>query len=79
MSELAMTGKEALEYIASSFNIPSLYAMSKALSDDTLQVQPIQLSNYRKGKRMSERVAERIYNTFDIVVTDAYRPGTWRR
>lgn len=78
--EEGMTAVEALKYASKHFGVPSYYAMSKALSDEELTVQPIQISNYAKGKRrMSEKVAQRFFDTFGIVISDAYRPGTFQR
>ncbi len=80
MSEqLRMTTKEALEYIADLEQIPSLYAMSKYLSDDKLTVQAIQISNYLNGSVMSEKVANRFEALTGIFITDAVRAGRFRQ
>lgn len=70
-----MTTKEAIAYVAEYFGLKSYYALSKALSDETLTVQPIQISNYAKGGKMSKKVADRFFETFGIVISDAYKPG----
>lgn len=75
--DIALTGKEAIKYAAEHFGVRSRYAMSKALSDDELTVQPIQLSNYLKGRRMSKKVAQRFFETYGIRITDAYVPSDW--
>lgn len=72
-----MTTREAIEYVADFYGVQSMYAMAKALSSDTLVVQTIQISNYLEGTKMSQKVAERFEEVYDIYVTDARRVGTF--
>ena len=67
-----MTAKEAIHYIVEYFGLKSYYAIAKALSDEDLKVQPIQISNYYKGGRMSAKVAKRVFDTFGIVISDTF-------
>ena len=76
MEDVVLTSKQAIRYIAESYGVKSYYAMSKALSDETLKVQPIQISNYHKGvSRMSQKVADRVEATFDVKISDVYSGG----
>ena len=77
MSDDPMTGKEAIKFAADHFGVQSKYAMSKALSDEDLTVQPIQISNYLNGTRMSKKVAERFEETYGITISDAYVQDGW--
>lgn len=79
MSEerLSMTTKEAVKHVAELYDIPSLYALAKSLSDKTLNVQPIQISGYLNGARMSKKVAARFEAVYDIHISDAVRAGTF--
>lgn len=78
--EDSFTTKDAVLFAADHFGVPSFYAMAKALSDETLTVQPIQLSKYvNKGARMSKKVAERFFDTYGIVVNDVFERGAFRR
>lgn len=81
MSEesLAMTGAEAIRYVADVFNVPSMYAMARDLSDETLNVQPIQIKNYLTGTRMSKKVADRFKELYDVIITDAFDPSGFRK
>lgn len=74
----SMSTKEAIEFAAEHFGVPSMYAMAKALSDETLKVQTIQISNYRKGTKMSKEIAQRFYDTYGIIVNDYSDRGTWQ-
>lgn len=65
-----MGTKEAIEYVMEFYNISSFYRLSKLLSDNSLTVQPIQLSRYMKGAKMSRVVAFRFFVVFEIVITD---------
>ncbi len=67
-----LTAKEAIEYVLEIYNIPSKYRLAKNLSDDVLTVQPIQISHYLKGKKMSKKVARRFFDTFEIIVIEVY-------
>lgn len=79
MSDEPMTGAEAIKYVTDHFGIPSLYALAKALSDDTLTVQPIQISNYLNGSQMSPKVAQRFFETYGVVIKDIYNPGVFTK
>ena len=72
-----MTGAEALKYAQDYFGVPSKYAMAKSLSDETLTVQPIQISNYLNGTKMSKKVAQRFEETYGITISDAYVQENW--
>ncbi len=72
-----MTGEEAIKYIVEHFGVTSMYALSKALSDEELTVQPIQISNYLNGKKMSRKVADRFFETYGIIVSDVHNPGVF--
>lgn len=78
--EESMSTKEAIEHAADYFSVPSMYAMAKALSDENLKVQPIQISKYRtKGVKMSKRVARRFFDTYGITVNDSTNKGVWEQ
>ena len=74
----SMSGKDAIDFVAEHFGVPSMYAMSKALSDENLTVQPIQISRYRKGHKMSSKVANRFFDTYGVVINDYYKKGVWQ-
>lgn len=74
-----MTGQEAIEHIKDFFGIPSYYAMAKALSDDDLTIQPIQISNYFKGKMMSQKVANRFEDVYGVIINTVYTPGVFAK
>lgn len=74
---LVMTGAEAIKYVADYFGVPSKYALAKSLSDEKLTVQPIQISNYINGTRMSKKVADRFNDTYGIIISDAYVQENW--
>lgn len=67
---MEMTSKEAVIHVIREMDVPSKYAVAKLLSDDTLEVQPIQISNYLKGKTMSAKTAKRFEEVFGITITD---------
>lgn len=80
----AMTAYDAIMKVCEEFNIPSKYALAKNLSDDTLTVQPIQISNYvhrdpKKRRKMSKAVAKRFLDTYGIYITDQHDPGSFSR
>lgn len=76
-NELVMTGKEAIKYIADHFGVPSKYALAKSLSDEKLNVQVIQITNYLNGTRMSKKVADRFNETYGVIISDAYIKENW--
>lgn len=67
-----MTAKEAILYVVEYFGLKSYYAIAKALSDEELTVQPIQISKYCKGYKMSKKVAQRFFNTFGVIISDPF-------
>lgn len=73
------TGKEAIIKVCEDFGITSKYALAKALSCDTVTVQPIQIYNYLNGRQMSEKVAQRFSEVFGIVISDVYSAGSLRQ
>ena len=82
MSNIRLSSKEAMQYIMRELGYTSLYSIAKELTDNDITVQPIQISNYLKGKHvMSSKVAFQVYNTFDIEITDVHnskgRPPEW--
>lgn len=78
--EVQMGTKEAIEYVQYVHRIKSYYALAQTLSDTDLNVQPGQISNYARGKTvMSEKVAQRFFDVYGIVVTDAYKPGAFQQ
>lgn len=70
-----MTTIEALKHIADVYEISSMYALAKSLSDDEVKVQPIQIARYLKGKKPSKKVAQRFLDVYDIILTDVHNPG----
>lgn len=68
MKPIVMTSKAAIELVAKTHGIDSLYALARLLSGDGLEIQPIQVSNWRKGKKMSKRAAKRFLDLFDITI-----------
>lgn len=68
-----MTTVEAIKFVRDHFGIASMYAMSKDLSDENLTVQPIQISRYLKGHKMSQKVADRFFETYGVVINDPYK------
>lgn len=74
-----MTAQEAIEYVAAVHNIPSMYEMSKQLSDEKLTVQPIQIANYLKGGKMSKQVAERFFEVYEVIISDVHNPGVFKK
>lgn len=67
-----MTSREAIFYIVEYFGLKSYYSIARALSDDELTVQPIQVSSYCKGRKMSPKVAKRVFDTFGIIISDPF-------
>lgn len=76
---VSLTAKEAVEHVRDHFGVTSLYQMAKSLSDKEMTVQPTQVQNWLDGKKMSERVAQRMLDTYDIIITDVYAPGKLRK
>ncbi len=74
-----MTAQEAIEYVAAVHNISSMYEMSKQLSDDKLTVQPIQISNYMNGGKMSRQVADRFFEVYEVIISDVHQPGVFQK
>jgi len=75
-----MTTKEAIKHVVDVFGIRSMYELAKQLSDDKLNVQAIQISNYVRGlHKMSGEVADRFFNVYGIIISDAHRPGVFQR
>lgn len=75
MTDNTLTTKEAIAFVSEHFGHKSLYSISKALSDETLTVQPTQIKRYVNGARMSRKVADRFLEVYDIVVSDVWSPG----
>lgn len=78
---LRMTAKDAIKYVSDTYeDFRSMYSIAKALTGGELKVTTIQISNYLRGKhKMSGKVANRFYEVFDIVITDAYESDAVRR
>ena len=76
---LRMTTKEAIEYVADHYNVPSMYTLAKSLSDEKLTVQPIQISNYIKGRKMKKAIADRFREVYDIEITDVFGDPDWAK
>ena len=74
----SMTANEAILYAVEYFGLKSYYAISKALSDEELTVQPIQISKYCKGYKMSPKVAKRFFDTFGIIISDPFDRSKFR-
>lgn len=74
-----MTGANAIKLIVDQFDIPSLYALAKSLSDEELTIQPIQISNYMRGHRMSAKVAKRFLDVYNVVIGDVHNQGVFVR
>lgn len=71
----SMSTKEAILTVVRDRNIPSMYQMAKELSDEKLKVQPIQISRYLKGSRMSKKVADRFEDVYGIKINDHLGSG----
>jgi len=67
-----MSAKEAILTIARDTEFKTQYSISKALSDEDLNVSIGQITRYLKGCRMSRKVADRVHEVFGIVVNDVY-------
>ena len=78
MDDEQMTIKEAIRHVLDNYDIPSRYALARALSNETLNVQPIQINNYLKGTRVSKKVAERFLDLYNIVIIDVHDPSYWK-
>ena len=77
-----LSSKEAIDYVMQEYGYTSYYSISAELSKSDIKVQPIQISNYHKGKRtMSEKVAIHFEEVFGIYVADFHRsqgrPAVW--
>lgn len=71
-----LTSSEAIKHVSEFYAVKSYYAMAKALSDDKIKVQAIQIANYLKGKnRMSQKVANRFFDVYGVIISDAYNGG----
>lgn len=70
-----MTTKEAIKHVADYFSVTSYYALAKSLSDDEMTVQPIQISKYKRGSKMSKKVADRFAEVYGIHISDIHQPG----
>jgi len=79
MEEDVMTGVEAIKHIADFYEVTSLYELAKSLSSKQTNVQPIQISNYKKGKLMTKKVAERFFDVYGIIISDVFVPGVLSR
>lgn len=83
MSDVVMLDSQAaVQYVMDEFGYTSYYSIAKELSKGKLTVQPIQVSNYHKARRvMSEKVAAHFYDVFGIEIADAFhskgRPPEW--
>ncbi len=73
---MEMTAQKAVAHVITEMDVPSKYAVAKLLSDEDLKVQPIQVSNYLKGKTMSQKVANRFEEVFGITITDVRQRST---
>lgn len=67
----SMETRVAIMTATTENDIKSLYAMASMLNNEEVTVQPIQISNYLNGTRMSRKVARRFLEVFNIYVTDA--------
>ncbi len=61
----------AIATIVTENGLNTLSAVAAALSDDMVKVQPIQISRYINGSKMSRKVAAKVLEIFNIEVTDA--------
>lgn len=75
---IAMTTIEAIKYVKEHFEISTKSELARSLSDDTLTVQPIQITRYLKGSKMSQKVAKRFYETYGIIITDSVDKAEWK-
>lgn len=76
---IKMSAAEAIEYVVYINNIKSIYEICKKLSNSEIKVQPIQISNYRTGSKMSPKVAARFKEVYGITIDDIYNPGIFVR
>lgn len=72
---MKLTTVQAIKYVAENFEVTSMYGLAKSLSNDEVKVQPVQISNYLKGTRMSQKVADRFLDVYGIIITDAHNPS----
>lgn len=63
-----MNSKEAIAYIVDMFAIQSMYALAQSLSDEELTIQPIQISNWKDGGKMSPKAAKRFSDVYDVII-----------
>lgn len=81
-NEVMLDSQAAVQYVMDEFGYTSYYSIAKVLTKSGLTVQPIQVSNYHKARRvMSEKVAAHFHDVFGIEIADAYhsngRPTEW--
>lgn len=65
----------AIKHVAKYFGISSMYRLASDLSGDGVNVQPIQISNYLRGRKMSKKVADRFAEVYGIYITDYHQAG----
>lgn len=70
-----MTGIEAIKHVVEHYGMTNKSAIAKSLSGDGLEVQPIQITNYLDGTKMSQKVADRFLLVYGIVIKDAHNPS----
>ena len=80
--ELMLDSQAAVQYVMDNSIYTSYYSIAKVLTEDRLSVQPIQISNYHKGKRaMSDKVSQQFKEVFGIEIADSHRslgrPAAW--
>jgi hypothetical protein len=66
----SFTTVEAIRHIAKEYDINTLSAFARELSNDDIKIQPIQISNYLKGRKMSRKVANQFLVRFGVIITD---------
>lgn len=71
-NEPAMTCIDAIKHVMDHFGIASRNELAKSLSDDSMTVQPIQITNYLKGTQPSQKVADRFLSVYGVVISNAY-------
>lgn len=76
---ISMTAIEAIKHVTEYHEIPSLYALSKALSDEALTIQPIQLKGYLNGAKMSAKTAKRFFDVYGIHISDIHSRGIFSK
>lgn len=65
---------EAIQYVLDYFEISTKQKLAEILSNEMLTVQPIQITNYCNGRKMSAKVAARFEELFDLEITDVHKP-----